>query len=332
MPSQRSPHVRFQADRLAIHDEPAIAFQIGGRVTATFRRAGHILGAAIVELQCEGFRIIFSGDLGRPNSATMAEPAAIESADYLIVESTYGDRLHEPRDPEDALTEIIDRTTALGGTVLIPSFAVGRAQTLLLHLHRLRAAGRLGKIPIYLDSPMAIDASELFRTHAADHKLSASEWRAACAEAHYVRTPEESKTLDREPTPKIIISASGMATGGRVLHHIKHLAPDRRNTILFTGFQAGGTRGAAMTSGADAVKIHGQYIPVRAEVLNLQMMSAHADAGEIMEWLKKFRSPPRRTFITHGEPAASDALRLRITEELGWTCAAPEYREQVELS
>ncbi len=298
---------------------------------ARFLRAGHILGASIIELDCEGTKVVFSGDLGRPNSATMVDPAPIRSADYLIVESTYGDRRHEKQDPEEALAEIINRTAKRGGTVLIPSFAVGRAQTLLFHLYRLKASNRIPDLPIYLDSPMAIDASELFCTHVDDHKLGAKECRAACSVAHYVHGVEDSKALNQNGMPKVIISASGMATGGRVLHHIKNLAPDRRNTILFTGFQAGGTRGEAMTKGAKSVKIHGQYVSIEAEVLNLQMLSAHADADEILNWLRNFQSPPKTTFITHGEPAAADTLRRRIQDELGWACSVPEHHEGVEL-
>ena len=292
--------------------------------------AGHILGAAIVEMTCDGIQVVFSGDLGRPNSATMVDPTPVQHADYLLIESTYGNRKHDARDPEDMLAEIVNRTAGRGGTVLIPSFAVGRAQSLMYHLHRLKQARRIPGIPIFLDSPMAIDASDLFCKY--EQKLSAQETRATCAVARYVNDVEGSKALDGDPTPKIIISASGMATGGRVLHHLKLLAPDARNTILFAGFQAGGTRGEAMTNGAESVKIHGSYVPIRAEVANLHMLSAHADADEIMAWLRNFRKPPKTTFITHGEPDAADALRHRIEEELGWRCVVPEYRDAVELT
>lgn len=305
---------------------------IADGLSARFSPAGHILGAAIVEVKCADRTIVFSGDLGQPDSATMVDPMPVRHADYLLVESTYGDRRHERRDAEAALADVITRTASRGGTVLIPAFAVGRAQTLLFHLQRLKAAKRIPELPIYLDSPMAIDASDIFCKHLGEHKLTADQCRAACGVARYVREAEESKALSQEPMPKVIISASGMATGGRVLHHLKRFAPDRRNTILFTGFQAGGTRGAAMTAGADSVKIHGGYVPVRAEIANLQMLSAHADADEIIAWLGNIATPPRMTFVTHGEPAASDALRHRIVEELGWACTVPEYREETELS
>lgn len=304
---------------------------IADSVSIQFQPAGHILGAGIVTMTCGGRRIVFSGDLGRPGSPITVDPTPIRSADYLLIESTYGDRRHDPSDPEIALAAAISRTTARGGTVVIPSFAVGRAQSLLYHLHRLKAARRIPDLPVFLDSPMSIDASELFCRHHRDHKLSAAQARAACAVAHYVHDPEESKALDANPMPKIIISASGMATGGRILHHLKHYAPDPRNLILFAGFQAGGTRGAAMTDGAESVKIHGAYVPVRAEVANLSMFSAHADADELMGWLRGFESPPRQTFVVHGEPAAADTLRHRIEEELGWPCRVPEHLEAVRL-
>lgn len=215
--------------------------------------------------------------------------------------------------------------------MLIPAFAVGRAQAILYHLHRLKQARRIPDVPVFLDSPMAIDASEIFGTYAREHRLSAAQCRAFCGVATYVRNAEDSKKLDGNRVPMVLISASGMATGGRILHHLKVFAPDPRNTVLFAGFQAGGTRGAAMAAGAEAVKIHGEYIPVRAEVHNLTMLSAHADADEIMAWLRNFATPPRRTFVTHGEPAAADALRHRIEEELGWPCRVPDYRDSFEL-
>jgi metallo-beta-lactamase family protein len=189
----------------------------------------------------------------------------------------------------------------------------------------------MSNVPVFLDSPMAINASDLLCSHMDDHRLTETECRRSCGIAHYVRGVEESKELTSNPMPKVIISASGMATGGRVLHHLKRYAPDPRSTILFSGFQAAGTRGAAMTAGTERIKIHGEYFPVRAEVQNLSMLSAHADADEILSWLQGLEKPPRMTFISHGEPAASDELRKRIEEELGWRCMVPEHLERVEL-
>ncbi len=215
--------------------------------------------------------------------------------------------------------------------MVIPSFAVGRTQTLLYHLSRLKQAKRIPDLPVFLDSPMAINATEMFARHQGDHKLTHRQCQEAFRVATYVRTPEDSRALDRSAMPMVLVSASGMATGGRVLHHLTHFAPDPRNTILFAGFQAGGTRGAAMVAGAGEVKIFGQYVPVKADVRNLDMFSAHADADEILGWLGQFRRPPTMTFITHGEPAASDALRHRIEENLGWACTVPDYKDRFDL-
>jgi metallo-beta-lactamase family protein len=302
-----------------------------GGATVRLRRAGHILGAASVQLDWAGRTIVFSGDLGRYNDATMVDPAEIERTDYLVVESTYGNRQHSKIDPEQALAEVVGTTIRQGGTVVIPAFAVGRTQSLLYYLDRLKATGRFSNVPIFLDSPMAQDASDIFCRDLNDQKLPPAICRRACAVAHYVRSVDESKALTENPMPKVIISASGMATGGRVLHHLKHYAPEAKNTILFAGFQAGGTRGAAMIAGAESIKIHGGYVPVRAEVKNLDMLSGHADADEILRWLRGFKTPPRMTFITHGGPAASDALRHRIEEELGWRCLVPEHGQRIEL-
>ena len=307
-------------------------FNFSKTASITARAAGHILGAAILEVTMNGTKIVFSGDLGRTNSSTMVDPTSIDEADYLIVESTYGNRLHEKRDPEDALAEVIARTAARGGVTLVAAFAVGRAQTLLYHLHRLKEARRIPDLPIFLDSPMAVDASDIYCSHLDHQKLTPQQWRDACGVARYVHDVEESKSLDQTRMPKVIVSASGMATGGRILHHLKSYAADWRNSILFSGFQAGGTRGAAMLDGAKTINIHGQKIAVNAQVANLSMLSAHADADELLAWLSKFKKPPRMTFITHGEPAASDALRVAIEDRLGWPCRVPEHGETVALT
>lgn len=299
------------------------AVALPGGATATFRRAGHILGATTIEVDCAGLKVAFSGDLGRYDDALMVDPEPIREADYVVVESTYGDRIHERRDPTEALGDVVERTVRRGGTVVIPAFAVGRAQQLLYHLWKLKQAGRLGLVPIYLDSPMAIDASDLMCRHMDDHKLPPEVCRAACGVATYTREVEASRAITASPMPKVIISASGMATGGRVLHHIKAFGGDRRNTILFSGFQAAGTRGRAMRQGAKEVKIHGQWIPIHAEVADLPMLSAHGDADEIMRWLGGFNRPPKRTFVVHGEASGSEALRVRIGRDLGWDAVVP---------
>jgi metallo-beta-lactamase family protein len=308
----------------AVHD-------LGGGVSFRFLRAGHILGAAIVELTVGERRLVFSGDLGRYGAPTMFDPETVTRADWLMVESTYGNRRHDPDDPEDALVNVIARTAGRGGTLIIPSFAVGRTQSLLYHLHRLKREKRIPDVPVFLDSPMAQDASDIFCTHHADHPLSAAEARAACRVARYVQSVEESKTLDANHLPRIIIAASGMATGGRVVHHLKALAGNPRNTVLFAGFQAGGTRGTAMLAGAREIKIHGEYVPVRAEVDSLDMLSAHADCDELMRWLGGLETAPERCFIVHGEPDAAEALRRAVEERLGWNVDIPEHRERTEL-
>jgi metallo-beta-lactamase family protein len=307
--------------------------RINEKMDFRLQHAGHIIGAASIEIRCGGVTTLFSGDLGRPNDAIMQPPDSIEKADYLICESTYGNRLHSARNPEDTLAEAVAPTIAAGGTVLIPAFAVGRSQSLLYYLDRLKKSGRLpASLPVYLDSPMAQDASDIFVRHPADHRLTEQQCRDFCSGAIYVRDADASKALTQSDEPKVILSASGMATGGRILHHLKRYAPDPRNTIIFAGFQAGGTRGAAMLGGATTIKIHGDYIPVRARVTEIEELSAHADGGEIMTWLKQSPSAPRKVFITHGEPSESDGLRHRIEEELHWNCVVPEFGQTELLS
>ncbi len=296
-------------------------------------RAGHTIGAASVELRCAGITILFSGDLGRFDDALVQAPDSIHHADYLICESTYGGRRHDTRDPAEMLSQTINATIASGGTVLIPAFAVGRSQEILYFLHRLKRSGRIpANLPVYLDSPMAQDATDIFQKHPQDHRLDTEQCRQIFGGAIYVRDMESSKTLTASTETKIILSASGMATGGRILHHLKHYAPDARNAIIFTGFQAGGTRGAAILAGAESVKIHGEYVPVRAAVRQIEGLSAHADADEVLRWLSCFSKAPRTTFITHGEPSESDALRRRIDEKFGWKCVVPDFAQTETLS
>jgi metallo-beta-lactamase family protein len=316
---------RFRAVSFAEEIEPA------PDIRASFARAGHLLGAASVRVQHGGRSILFSGDVGRPHDPLMRAPVAPVAADYLVVESTYGDRTHPAWEPQTELRDVIRRTCGRGGVIVIPTFAVGRAQLLLLLIARLQASGEIPGVPVYLDSPMAIDATELFARFGAEHRLSRDEAAAMGGIAALVRTAEQSKALDRIRAPAIILAASGMATGGRVVHHLKVFAPDARNTILFSGFQAGGTRGAALVAGAPQLRIHGETFPVRAEVAQLQSASAHADADELIAWLRQLPAAPRQVFVTHGEASASDALRHRIHAELGWSVIVPEYRDEVAL-
>ena len=296
-----------------------------------FRPAGHILGASIAMLQAEGVRIVFSGDLGRMNDPVMRPPQPVSEADYVVVESTYGNRRHEQSDPEQTLGAHLKRALERGGVVVVPAFAVGRAQTLLYFISRLKARRAIPDVPVFLNSPMALNATRLYHEHRAEHRLSPAECEAMCNAAKVINSADESRALNQRSGPMVIISASGMATGGRVVHHLKAFAPDPRNMIVLAGFQAAGTRGAALASGAEAIKIHGEYVPVRAEVVKMDNLSAHADYVEILDWLRGFKRPPKRTFVTHGEPAAADELRRRIEEALGWTVIVPEYGEKVEL-
>jgi metallo-beta-lactamase family protein len=294
--------------------------------------AGHILGAAIVSLNDGARTMVFSGDLGRPNDPIMVAPSAVRRADYLVLESTYGNRRHDPEDPREKLGQVIRRTAERGGVVVIPSFAVGRAQSLLYYVHQLKSQGAIpADLPVYLNSPMAVDATRIYHEHRAEHRLTPEQCRAMCTAAVVINTAEESRRLNEKRVPMVIIAASGMATGGRVVHHLKAFAPDPRNTILFSGFQAGGTRGATLLAGAESVKIHGEYVPVRAEIAIVDNLSAHADSAEILGWLKGLDRPPRETFITHGEPLAADALRHAVEKELGWRCRVPDYLETANL-
>lgn len=297
----------------------------------TLQPAGHILGASIASLTAGGVRVVFSGDLGRMNDPIMRPPSIVEEADYVVVESTYGNRLHEETDPEQTLGGHLARALARGGVVVLPAFAVGRAQALLYFISQLKRRGAIPDVPVYLNSPMAIDATRLYHEYRAEHRLTAEQCDQACATAQRITSADESRALNRRGGPMIIVSASGMATGGRVLHHLKAFAPDPRNMIVLPGFQAAGTRGAALAAGATEIKIHGSYVPVRAEVVKMDNMSAHADYSEILQWLRGFKRPPKRTFVTHGEPAASDELRRRIEEALGWSVVVPEYGDRVEL-
>jgi len=288
-------------------------------------------GSSFIRLDDGSRSILFSGDIGRPNDLVLKPPTQMDGADYLVVESTYGDRLHRQSDPLLELGQVINRTAARGGVVVIPAFAVGRAQSLLHCIQLLKAQGVIQEVPVYLNSPMAASAMQVYLKHKSELRLTTADCDALAKVAHIVQSPEDSRQLNTRHGPMVIISASGMATGGRVLHHLKAFAPDKRNTILFAGYQSGGTRGATITAGAPIVRIFGEDVPIRAEVAILDDLSAHADAAEIVTWLKGFRAPPRETFITHGEPAAADAMRQRIERELHWNVHMPFYLETVTL-
>ena len=300
-------------------------------ISATFRMQGHILGAAAVTLEFEGTRITFSGDLGRPADPVMLAPAPLADSDWVVVESTYGNRAHPVATLAQELLGVLKRVVARDGVVVIPAFAVGRAQMLLHVITQLQLTGQLQKVPVYLNSPMAASVVGLYRQYPSLHRLDASALEAMQRNTRIVDSVEASKALNRRKGPMVIVSASGMATGGRVLHHLVAFAPDPRNAIVLCGYQAGGTRGAALAAGNRQLRIFGEEVRVGAEVVQLAAGSAHADANETLAWLRTAPKAPRKVFVTHGEPDAADALRARIEHELGWPAHFPEYLERVDL-
>ncbi len=303
----------------------------GQNLQFEFHPAGHLFGAASIVIFSEGQSIAFSGDIGRKIDPLNRLPNFRQGANTLVVESTYGDRKHASQNTEDQLAEIILKTFQRQGTLVIPSFAVGRAQLVLYYIHCLRAAGKIPEIPIYLNSPMAIKANDIFCRHFKESKMTLAQATAICALAKPISSVEESIALNMRKDPMIIIAASGMATGGRVLHHLKAFAPDPKNTILFVGFQALGTRGDSMLKGSKEVKIHGEWWPVRAEVAEISSMSAHADGDEVFEWIKDFQQLPSTVYVTHGEPAAAAFFRDRLIRELKIEAILPSLGEEVIL-
>ena len=290
----------------------------------SFHPAGHILGAASVLIEVAGRRILFSGDLGRPNDPVMLPPEAPPAADTLVIESTYGNRQHPNAEPFAELGPALVRACARGATVVAPVFAVGRAQAVLHELVKLKAAGAIPRqLPVFLDSPMAVRTTQLIGAHPQGLRLDAADLQAMAHAATMVETPDQSKALARRHGPMLILAASGMATGGRVLHHLKRIAPDHRNMIILTGHQAEGTRGAKLASGAPTIRIHGEDVKVRAEVVNLESASAHADADQLLAWARRMPQAPQQTYVVHGQPESSQALRDRFEQELGWRAVVP---------
>ena len=303
--------------------------------------AGHILGSSFVRFHSEGKTVLFTGDFGRFGTPIIKDPAMVESADYLLLESTYGNRLHGDRDGNSGkfrLRDIIVETAERGGTVIIPSFAVGRAQEILYYMRELEEAGEIPVLPVYVDSPMAIDAFEVFHDHPEEHDLAMNGLKNAgrnplsTQKVSFTRTVQESKNINEHSYPAIIISANGMATGGRIVHHLMHRLPDARNSIVFVGFQAAGTRGRYLVEGAKTIRIYGMDYPVRAQIHSLQGFSAHGDYNEILRWLSNFKSPPKKTFLVHGEPRAIVGMQQRLAERFpAWPVTVPKYRETFEL-
>ncbi len=293
---------------------------------ATFSHAGHILGAASILLEVGGRRILFSGDLGRPDDLIMKAPDLPPEADTVLIESTYGNRTHPQEDVLAELAPALKRVASRGGVAVLPVFAVGRAQALLYAFALLKDRGEIPhSLPIFLDSPMAVHTTELLPRHPDAHRLDAEALHQMNHIATMVETPEQSKSLAKRHGPMVILSASGMATGGRVLHHLAHYLPDHRNMVILTGYQAPGTRGDTLAKGGTTVRIHAQEVAVNAEVVQLQSSSAHADATQLLDWLKHMKHAPDQVYVVHGEPEASDVLRQRIEHELKWRAVVPEH-------
>lgn len=307
-------------------------FQISQNTTCEFMPAGHIIGAAFVKIIHQNKSILFTGDIGRMHDDLMHPPSIVKSIDYLVLESTYGDRVHEKEHPKILLKKIINQTIARGGTIVIPAFAVGRSQIILHYLAELKNRNEIPNVPIFLDSPLAIQATEILLNHTDDHNLTREECKDLETIAKLTSTTEESKELDKNLTPKIIVSASGMATGGRVIHHLKTYLPHAKNTILFTGFQTPSTRGARLLAGTKEIEFFGEKIPVNAEIFELKSASAHADSEEILEWLKNFHTRPKKVFLNHGDKESANALKEKIHSKFGWNCIVPHYNQSEILS
>lgn len=321
------------------------ASEVAPGIWAGFRVAGHILGSSLVLVECEGAgddgkerRVLFSGDLGHYDQPIIRDPEPPPACDYLLIESTYGDRLHDPEDPKDKLARVINETQARGGVVLIPAFAIGRTQELVYLIRELEDERRIPVLPVRVDSPMAAAATQVYsqRTEEQDEEYAS----VLRERRHPLRTRsmltassrDESKRLNDEHGPRIIISASGMMTGGRVLHHAQRILPDERSTIVFVGYQAAGTIGRRILDGEREVSIFKHPVAVRCRVERIGGFSAHADWQEVLRWLTGMPSAPRRSFTTHGEPEAAAAMAAHIRERYGWRVDVPQYGERVELA
>lgn len=304
---------------------------LGGNARFELLAAGHLLGAAMVRLHAGSQTIVFSGDLGRPHDLLMPAPQRVPQADVLLMESTYGNRIHAPDDLASDLARVVRETAARGGSVLMPTFAVGRAQALMVQIHRLKRDGLIPDLPVYLDSPMALQASQAYLKYAKLLAVPQRELREALADVRAVASAQQSARLVSQRMPRIVLAASGMATGGRVLFHLQTMAPDPRHHIVFPGYQVGGTRGARMVAGEREVKMFGQLVPVRAQVSQFEGFSGHADSDELLSWLGGFDHAPAQTFLVHGEPFAADTLRSRIRNQLDWAVRVATHGQTVQV-
>lgn len=301
-------------------------------VKVLFQYAGHILGATFIELDAHGKRIVFSGDIGRVSDPLLRVPKKPEKADILLLESTYGNRLHAENDIREKLRRVIDETVQKGGTLIIPSFAVERAQLLMYHLWQLHLKQKLpAGLPIILDTPMGSNVSELFHKHHAWHRLSADEFKQLSRRVHEVQSYKETWEMIDDPKPKIVIAGSGMITGGRVLSYLKMYIGKPETTVLLAGYQAEGTRGRSLLDGVSELKFFGKYHPVKAHIETLEGLSGHADQAELLDWISEIQTPPAQTYLIHGEPHSADALRVKLKDQMGWDASIPGLFEIVEV-
>jgi metallo-beta-lactamase family protein len=316
-------------------------YRISPEFLVRSRHAGHILGASSLELivseRGRHVTVLFSGDLGRYDQPILNDPEVPPKADFVLCESTYGDREHPANPPQDAaLAHVINRVAQRGGIIVVPAFAVDRTQLLMYTIRKLEDTNQIPRLPVYVDSPMAIDATAIYLKHRSDHdaEFASAELDGSPLQTHdlhVMRTVQESKLIADVKSRAIIISASGMATGGRVLHHLKRCLPDPRNCVLLVGFQAEGTRGSSLENGVPYLKIHGQMIPVRAEVVSLRQFSAHAGRNELLRWLSGSPAPPKQLFLVHGEPGAAQALKSAVQVQFKWNVITPAYLQSAEL-
>jgi metallo-beta-lactamase family protein len=314
------------------------SFDVAGEMRAEYRPAGHILGAASIDLAIgkrDPVRLVFSGDVGRYVSPILRDPEPVPEADVILVESTYGDRLHAP-DPLTALERVINEAVQRGGAIIVPAFAVGRTQELLWHIRKLEDESRIPILPVYIDSPMAVEITDMYCRHTGEHnllltQLAGDDCRIRTHRQVMIHTVEESKALNPLDEPMIVIAGSGMVTGGRVLHHLARRLPDPRTTVLIPGYQAEGTRGRQLEEGAKSIHIHGRDVPVNAQVVRVEGLSGHADQRELLRWLSGFQRPPAACYVVHGEPPAAEALSKLVAEELDWHVRPARDGEIVEV-
>ena len=298
----------------------------------SFSSAGHILGAASVTVTDKKKRVLFSGDIGRKKDPLMPAPEPPPNCDYVVMESTYGDRIHDITDSKNLLTKLVNRISCQKGVLLIPAFALGRSQNLIYELVELREQGLIPpNIPIYLNTPMGLEITRLYHEYASALRIQKSRISEVLKQVHYITTAEESKALNEKEGPMVIVAASGMLTGGRILYHLKSFGGDPKNIILLAGFQGPGTRGWALANGCTEIKVHGQYVPIKAKVITSDSFSAHADQKELLDWLKQVTPPPQKVFLVHGEPAASSEIGNRIVNQLGIPTSIPKINDRIIL-